>query len=204
MKVTKINIINASIDLFAEHGVGNTSVEKIAKKLGVTRGIIYYYFKDGKEEIIAEILKIFDEMIQANTPNQSEWIDINTDAKSILSKLFFAFKREESETCRKINHIIFCNYHYVKQIKHYMINKIFDEREMCLEQCFNILIKDGKLESFDTKIAARLLNRSLIATAMKDSFNPKFKKNELPPALADLQHDCMFIVHQILNGNFVV
>jgi AcrR family transcriptional regulator len=45
--------INAALDLFAEHGVGGTSLQMIADALGVTKAAIYYQFKTKDEIVIA-------------------------------------------------------------------------------------------------------------------------------------------------------
>ena len=47
----KARIINAALDLFAEHGVGGTSLQMIADAIGVTKAAVYHQFKT-KEEIV--------------------------------------------------------------------------------------------------------------------------------------------------------
>jgi AcrR family transcriptional regulator len=44
-------IINAALDLFAEHGVGGTSLQMIADAIGVTKAAVYHQFK-AKDEIV--------------------------------------------------------------------------------------------------------------------------------------------------------
>jgi AcrR family transcriptional regulator len=44
-------IINAALDLFAEHGVGGTSLQMIADAIGVTKAAVYHQFKT-KDEIV--------------------------------------------------------------------------------------------------------------------------------------------------------
>lgn len=43
---TRERILNASIDVFHEQGVANSSLEEIALAAGVTRGAIYWHFKN--------------------------------------------------------------------------------------------------------------------------------------------------------------
>ena len=47
----KARIINAALDLFAEHGVGGTSLQMIADAIGVTKAAVYHQFPT-KEEIV--------------------------------------------------------------------------------------------------------------------------------------------------------
>jgi AcrR family transcriptional regulator len=46
-------IVNAALDLFAEHGVGGTSLQMIADSLGVTKAAIYHQFKTKDEIVLA-------------------------------------------------------------------------------------------------------------------------------------------------------
>ncbi len=44
-------IVNAALDLFAQHGVGGTSLQMIADTIGVTKAAVYHQFRT-KEEIV--------------------------------------------------------------------------------------------------------------------------------------------------------
>ncbi len=48
---TREAILSATIDLFAEKGVSTTTLADIAKQAGVTRGAVYWHFKN-KEDLI--------------------------------------------------------------------------------------------------------------------------------------------------------
>ncbi len=48
-------IINAALDLFAEHGVNGTSLQMIADAIGVTKAAIYHQFKTKDEIVFAAI-----------------------------------------------------------------------------------------------------------------------------------------------------
>jgi AcrR family transcriptional regulator len=47
-------IINAALDLFAEHGVGGTSLQMIADAVGVTKAAVYHQFP-AKDEIVLAV-----------------------------------------------------------------------------------------------------------------------------------------------------
>ncbi|AYC18088.1 HTH-type transcriptional regulator AcrR [Dickeya dianthicola] len=51
---TKLQIMDAALRLFSEHGVSSTSLSDIATAVGVTRGAIYWHFKN-KAELFDEI-----------------------------------------------------------------------------------------------------------------------------------------------------
>lgn len=49
-------ILNTALELFAEQGFYATSIDQIAKKAGISKGLTYNYF-ESKKEILDEILK---------------------------------------------------------------------------------------------------------------------------------------------------
>ena len=57
---TKEKIINAGFDLICNNGYYNTNTSKIAKKAGVSTGIIYQYFKDKHDILMAGLDKYAD------------------------------------------------------------------------------------------------------------------------------------------------
>src|SRR5215813_12975520 len=49
----QVRIINAALDLFAEHGVGGTSLQMIADEIGVTKAAVYHQFNTKDEIVLA-------------------------------------------------------------------------------------------------------------------------------------------------------
>lgn len=49
----QVRIVNAALDLFAEHGVGGTSLQMIADAVGVTKAAVYHHFKTKDEIVLA-------------------------------------------------------------------------------------------------------------------------------------------------------
>ena len=43
-------MLAAAIDCFARHGYQGTSIDRIAREVGVTKGALYYHFRD-KEDV---------------------------------------------------------------------------------------------------------------------------------------------------------
>ncbi|WP_113369787.1 TetR family transcriptional regulator [Rhizobium sp. SYY.PMSO] len=50
---TREEVLTAAAEIFYENGVSGSSLEKIAKRAGVTRGAIYWHFKDKAEVLTA-------------------------------------------------------------------------------------------------------------------------------------------------------
>jgi AcrR family transcriptional regulator len=62
--LTKANILDAAEDLFADKGFDGTGIMEIAKKAGVPKSLIYYYFRN-KDEILKELInRLVNEVIE--------------------------------------------------------------------------------------------------------------------------------------------
>ena len=59
---TKDKIIEAGFDLICHDGFYNTNTSKIAKKAGVSTGIVYQYFKDKRDIFLAGLDKYADDI----------------------------------------------------------------------------------------------------------------------------------------------
>ncbi len=65
---TKTKILNTALMLFAQKGFSATTIEDIAKKAKISKGLAYNYFKSKKEllqAVIGMIQPMLDEMFQA-------------------------------------------------------------------------------------------------------------------------------------------
>lgn len=59
----KEKIIQAGLELFCEKGYYNTNTVEIAKRAGVSTGIVYSYFKD-KNDILTAVIDLFSQKLQ--------------------------------------------------------------------------------------------------------------------------------------------
>jgi len=92
----KRKIIEAGYELFAEKGYFNTNTAEIAKRAGVSTGIVYGYFHD-KRDIMLDVLDIYIESvfspIIALFDNVENDLDIKTLASVILDKVVETHKK---------------------------------------------------------------------------------------------------------------
>jgi AcrR family transcriptional regulator len=58
-------LINAAMDLFASYGYRGTSLSRIARAAGVTKGALYWHFTDKEEFFLAVVAKVLGEWNQA-------------------------------------------------------------------------------------------------------------------------------------------
>ena len=88
----KCAIAKASIDLFCEKGIQQTSIDEIAKSAEVSKGTIYLYFKN-KEEIV---FTIWDMLIQQHDEAFQQRVTVDMSAKEKILE-YFNFSECEKE-----------------------------------------------------------------------------------------------------------
>lgn len=90
---TKQKILNAAVDLISEKGYHDVSVREICERAGVTKPVLYYYFKD-KEDVLAELIREgnrrFHDLINKNIRPEDSF-------EKQLEGLFFVYIRYAEE-----------------------------------------------------------------------------------------------------------
>ena len=128
---TKDRIIEAGFELICNDGYYNTNTSKIAKKAGVSTGIIYQYFKDKKDILMSGLERyaddIFHPMLHMSNINL-EKNDISSLMKSMIKKYISNHKlsavaHEEIVSMAHSDKDI-ANFFYEREIK--MTKKISD------------------------------------------------------------------------------
>ncbi len=83
----KAQIKEVALEIIFEEGVQNTSISKIAKRAGISKGLLYNYYKS-KEEMIREIIiEGFDPFIEIFDPNK-DGILTHEEARFFVDELF--------------------------------------------------------------------------------------------------------------------
>lgn len=90
----KEQIIYTALDLFAKHGYTETSIDKIAKTAGVSKGLTYNHFKNKEDLLCAVILETMGEMTEMLTSVDE---DVNIGG---LIKIYFELLRQQQATIR--------------------------------------------------------------------------------------------------------
>lgn len=85
--------MQAALELFANEGYHATSISKIAKKAGISKGLLYNYFESKEALIVAILDQGFAELFA--------YFDINKDG--ILTKKELAYFVEKSFESLKVN-----------------------------------------------------------------------------------------------------
>ena len=144
---TKDKIIEAGFELICKDGFHNTNTSKIAKKAGVSTGIIYQYFKDKRDIFICGLDKYADDIFypMLNMPN------VKFDKKELPKMMKNMIKRYISNhKLSKIAHEeITAMTHSDKDIAYYFHKK---EMEMT-KKISNLLIENNfKVSNINEKV----------------------------------------------------
>lgn len=79
-EMTSNQLIEAALELFAEHGIEKTSLDMIAQKVGITKPSIYYHF-ESKEALIDRVFNDtfadyrFDQFIRIDECNEQNFAE---------------------------------------------------------------------------------------------------------------------------------
>ena len=85
-KDKKKKIIEAAYDIFSEVGFYNTNTTDIAKKAGVSTGIVYGYFSD-KRDILLYVIDIYIEKVSEPFKNYVSKITAPLDFNNVVTDL---------------------------------------------------------------------------------------------------------------------
>ena len=63
-------IMDTSLEVFSEHGYESASISMIAKKVGISKGLMYNYFESKEDLLITLMTDGIDEMLSLFDPNK--------------------------------------------------------------------------------------------------------------------------------------
>ena len=133
----KEKIIKSGFELICEKGYYNTNTAEIAKKAGVSTGIIYQYFKD-KHDIFIAGLEKYGDTIFYPIPDISKGVFNEKNCSEILKHIIQTFISDH-KLSESAHEEITSMVHSDKDVAYY-----FYKREMELTiKLFNILKENG-------------------------------------------------------------
>lgn len=82
----KNRIITAGYELFSENGYYNTNTVQIAKRAGVSTGIVYGYFRN-KKDILREVTSLYMDKVTKPILNLFDDLDAPVETRGFVSKI---------------------------------------------------------------------------------------------------------------------
>lgn len=82
-------LLEAALQVFAQHGYRNTRLDEVAEAAGVTKGTIYHYF-DTKEELLLSVIKHYQTLAfgRAEDVLRDDRLAASTRIRLLVRKMF--------------------------------------------------------------------------------------------------------------------
>jgi AcrR family transcriptional regulator len=141
---TRNAILDAAEKVFYAHGVARTSIEEIAGQAGVTRGAVYWHFKDKIELCEAMMQRVFlpqEDVLErlASSDSDSPLEDLHKACRDSL-KLIATDKRR-----RRVVSIMMFRCEYVEEMAD-VIKRRRQCKDRMLERCLRMFERAQKLK----------------------------------------------------------
>lgn len=171
---TRSRILDAAEDVFYAQGVTRTSLAEVAQAANVTRGAIYWHFKNKSDLFVAMCERIrlpMEAMVKASGS------DLENDPLGQLRSNCVYILREAmlNEHSRKVLAIIFHKCEFVDaadpiQVRH---QESFHNGTLNFERILRNAVKKGQLpQNLDTQLAATMFHASLSGVLNNWLFSP--------------------------------
>ena len=133
----KEKIIDAGWNLITKNGYYNTNTAEIAKKAGVSTGIVYQYFNDKHDILIEAINKYGDEIFYPVLKFKEKEFN-KSNFSNIISEMIYQYIKEHNIS-KKAHEEVMAMVHTDEDVAKY-----YYEREINLtNELYNILIDGG-------------------------------------------------------------
>lgn len=154
----KKQLLESARDLFAEKGFHNTSSKEINRSIGMADGLLYYYFPEGKQQILDSIIQEATEYKFQLIRRLLQDVDQQAPIRDMLINLFRGmWETITSDTNRKTLMILF---HEQPLLKKEQTTWVVDTFHAVIDQIATLLEKrvlNGELRPLNCQLMARQL-----------------------------------------------
>lgn len=141
----KEKIIHAALSLFAKHGYTETSISKIAKEAGVSKGLTYNHFKNKEDLLKTVVIETLGEMTQG-------LMDLEELHLKKLLQVYFQMLKAKKDLIR------LCMLLVVHPETPQMVKDMLGEQQIELLQTFTHLLKNSNSKALEAKILLATLD----------------------------------------------
>jgi AcrR family transcriptional regulator len=159
----KAQIKNVALEIIFEEGFQNTSISKIAKRAGISKGLLYNYY-ESKEDMIREIILDGMEDLMRNFDPNKDGILTDEEAKYFIDEMFNILK----------SNIKYWRLYFSVMLQPKVMSLIQDRFMKAMEPVMNILISYFKSKGYDNPIVeVRMIVAMLDGFAFHFILDPK-------------------------------
>jgi len=177
-KRIQISLIKAAGQIFSQYGYKKTTMEDIARKFGMGKSSLYYYFRN-KEEIFEKVVIYEADLLKDKLKKVFEKY---TDPRQRLSNYILVRMKTFRELSNYYNAIFSEDLSHFKFIEH--IRTKYDREE--IQTLEKILSEGVRLQVF--KLENTALAATAIFTAIKGLEIPLFWKNKYMDIYMDIEN----------------
>lgn len=198
-EATRLSIMENALMLFSEHGISRTSLVDVAERTGVTRGAIYWHFKN-KWELFEAIWRYYSQPLDKLSAASGE--ETENDPLGKLSDLLrYVFTGiAEREDFRRM-FILCMRERSICSEEPEKVRAMFDEYHVLRKKTLENAVRKGQLPmNFDVEAGVMMLHSSVEGIILNwvrepDRFNLKERTEQFIEAIiGSLQH-CLRLMY---------
>ncbi len=156
---TRNGILNAALDLIYEQGYSATNLNDIAEHLGMTRGAVYWHFKN-KQELFLSLIKNIDSQIDKQLTKKAMTVSSLDDLYDFF--IYYAEIILTDDRNYKYLTILMLKIEWNAELDE--VVKVYRKQTEELEEfCFQILHKASKKKKLNPELDIQLTSRALTA-----------------------------------------
>ncbi|MFD1039772.1 TetR/AcrR family transcriptional regulator [Virgibacillus byunsanensis] len=176
----KEEIIRSAVSILSEKGYHGTTMEEIASKLLMTKGSVYYYFKD-KQDLLYQIQLM---ILHQSITNMNDIQKLDLPVSDILRKAMIV--HIEYLISEKSGFELMINPEEIFSTS--QLDEIFrlrDEYGMCFDQLIVQGIDKGDFVSVDIKIVRNIILGAMNWVTQWYSYEGKMNKTEIATMISE-------------------
>ena len=155
-------ILAASVRLFARHGYGKTSIDRIAKQVHATKGLIYYYFRS-KDAILSAMVKEYD-FTPAIANIGSIPLDVPVDeALALIVRGSMRLLDTRVEYVR----FLYTEGQFLNKQSEQLMRAILERWAAAVADFLRARLASGELHAHDPELAAQIIIDAVLAFFLK-------------------------------------
>lgn len=185
-EITRQQIINAAREVFLTKGVSKTSLEQIAAHAGVTRGAVYWHFKNKtelfhtmREQVFLPLIDSLDETLLNTKDNNTSSIDPLVAIENFLQST--VQKLNDHQETRDIYEIMMIKCEYVDEFGDVLqqtlnnCSSIVDKLEQTYKKAQNKELVSASHSANELAMDTHLFFSGLLHMWVRDSNGTRFR-----------------------------